>query len=107
MLKLSHFDKWKPLHPGFCYSFDMTLLVFEDFLALGHDKISQTYIVWSLPQTQTQPVLQGNLVPFSTSQYLCVVTTLQTQNGTPNLKFGWNIKTDDTQEEGTEGFVLT
>ena len=53
-------------------------------------------------------VLEGTLVPFSTSQYMCVVTTLKKQNWlpTPNLVGMSSVKTEGTQEEGGKVYYL-
>lgn len=80
MLKLSYYGRWRTFHCGSCYSFDMTRLVFQNYLALGHDKIFQIYLVSFLPWTCSVPFLQETHMSFSIIPPVCAAASPSQQD---------------------------
>lgn len=97
-------------HPGFYCSLEVTPLDFEKVFASGHDKISTWQNIRDLLCTDLGPelelVLQGPLVPFGTSQYMCCNYSEETER-IPRPKFGWNVKCQDWRHtrRGYEKFI--
>lgn len=104
MLKLSHFGKWKFLHPGFCYPSDMTSFVFKHCLALGQDKICRLGLYF--------PCRRLGLRHFSREPCFCSISVCCSGSEEKRMKlppttaqFCWNVKTDDTQLVSRKTFI--